>query len=97
MLRIIAKNFIKPEEIAKAEPIFRELVAESLKDSGCLEYRLHKDAAEPGLYVFIEEWADRESHAKHEASEHFKRLLPQIGALAAKPGEALFLHDEVKG
>jgi quinol monooxygenase YgiN len=95
MIRIIAKNFIKPSETDKAEPLFRELVAASGKDQGCLEYRLHKDAAEPGLYVFIEEWADKDSHAKHNESEHFKRILPQIGALAAKPAEVLFLHEEL--
>jgi quinol monooxygenase YgiN len=96
MIRIIAKNFIKTSEISKAEPLFRELVAASKKDQGCLEYRLHKDDAEPGLYVFIEEWADKDSHAKHDASEHFTRIIPQIGALTAKPAEVLFLHDELK-
>jgi hypothetical protein len=48
MVRIIAKNFIKPDSIEKAKPLFRELVAASRKDAGCLEYRLHYDDKELG-------------------------------------------------
>jgi quinol monooxygenase YgiN len=94
MVRIIAKNFIKPDSIEKAKPLFRELVAASRKDAGCLEYRLHYDDKEPGLFVFVEEWADQGAVDKHNNAEHFKRIVPQIGALCSKPGEALVLHAE---
>jgi quinol monooxygenase YgiN len=95
MIRIIAKNFIKPDAVEKAKPLFREIVAASRKEPGCREYRLHCDEKEPGLFVFIEEWADQEILDKHNNSEHFKRIVPQIGELCSRPGEVLLLHGEI--
>ena len=95
MVKVVAKNFIKPESIKTAEPLFRELVAATQKEEGCIEYRLFFDPKETGVYAFIEEWASQAALDRHMASEHFKRILPQINALASKPGNALVL-DEFK-
>jgi quinol monooxygenase YgiN len=95
MIRIIAENYIRTNEVDKAEILFRELVAASRKDPGCFEYRVHKDDEVPGLYVFIEEWSDRIAHQKHDESEHFKRIIPQITAMASRRARVLILHDEV--
>jgi hypothetical protein len=53
MIRVVAKNFIKPEKIKEAEPLFRELVAETQKEEGCVEYRLFVAPGQPGLYCIL--------------------------------------------
>ncbi|GHV92688.1 antibiotic biosynthesis monooxygenase [Spirochaetia bacterium] len=95
MVKVVAKNFIKPEGIKAVEPLFRELVAATQKEEGCIEYRLFFDPKEKGVYAFIEEWASQAALDKHMASEHFTRIFPQISALTSRPGDVLLL-DEFK-
>jgi quinol monooxygenase YgiN len=94
MVRVVAPNYIKPENVKTAEPLFREIIAATRKEAGCIEYRLFTKPEEPGLFVFIEEWKTQADLDKHMASEHFTRLIPQIGKLKAKDGSILVFGEE---
>jgi quinol monooxygenase YgiN len=96
MVRVVAKNFIKPENIEAAKPLFKKLIAATRKEAGCIEYRLFSKPEEPGLFVFIEEWKTQAALDKHMASEHFTTIIPQIDKLKAKKGDALVLSQELK-
>ena len=93
MIRVIAQNYLKPEHIAEAEPLFREMLAETNKEDGCIEYRLYTKEDEPGFYVFVEEWESMEHLRAHFATEHFKRIIPQIGSFKAKDGGAWVMKE----
>ena len=94
MVRVIAKNFIKPEPISQVEPIFRELIEATHKnDKGCVEYRLYTDPKETGAFIFIEEWETQAALDSHAASEHYKRLIPHVRAAAAKKNEITILEE----
>jgi quinol monooxygenase YgiN len=93
MLKVIAENFIKPDKAEAAAPLFRELIAATRKEEGCIEYRLFLDGEKPGSFVFVEEWASAEALDKHMKSEHFTRIIPQIGAFQAKAGQVLKLKE----
>ena len=95
MIRVVASNYIKSEHINAAEPLFREMIAATQKEKGCIEYRLFVKKDEPGRYVYIEEWESQTDLDNHMASEHFKRIIPQIGKLKSKDGEVLIM-DEFK-
>jgi quinol monooxygenase YgiN len=95
MVRVVAPNHIKPENVKDVLSLFSELIAATRKEAGCLEYRLHTKSEEPGLFVFIEEWESAEALQKHMASEHFKRLIPQIAAFKAKDGAGTVFDGEV--
>jgi len=95
MVRVIAKNFLKAENIEVAAPLFREMIAETVKEDGCIEYRLFVDNSDPTIHIFTEEWTTQEALDKHAASAHYARIIPQIRALCAKPGE-LSLSKEFK-
>ncbi|WP_043923230.1 putative quinol monooxygenase [Leadbettera azotonutricia] len=84
MVKVIATNYLNPDKAKDAEPIFRELIAATRKEKGCIEYRLFKKNGEPGVYVFIEEWESQPILDKHMASEHFTRLIPQIDKFKIK-------------
>ncbi|MDR3120271.1 MAG: antibiotic biosynthesis monooxygenase [Clostridiales bacterium] len=96
MVRVVAPNYLKKDSVEKAAPLFREMIAATRKEDGCIEYRLFTDPKNPAVFVFIEEWTSQEALDRHCASEHFKRIIPQIGALCEKPGDATVLHEEFK-
>ncbi|MEX5569165.1 putative quinol monooxygenase [Pseudomonas syringae] len=47
------------------------LVEPSRNENGNISYELFEDQNEPGLFIFVEEWASTEAHNKHhEHSVH---------------------------
>jgi quinol monooxygenase YgiN len=78
VLKVIAEDFIKTEHIDAVMPLYRELVAATKKEPQCIAYDLFIDEKDPGHFIFIEEWPDREALDAHCASEHFQRLVPLI-------------------
>ena len=93
MVKVVAPNHIKAEHIASVEPLFREIIEATQKEHGCIEYRLFVTDDEPGLYVFIEEWESMEDLQNHFATEHFKRIVPQIKSFSSKGGAAWVLKE----
>lgn len=86
MLKVIAEDFIRPEHVDTVMPLYRKLVRRTRKEPLCLAYDLFTDQRQPGHFVFIEEWPDQAALDAHCASEHFRRLVPQIDAFQEKPG-----------
>lgn len=80
MLKVIARDFIKPEAVEIVLPLYRELVERTREEERCIAYDLFVDQKEPGHFIFIEEWPDREALDAHCRSEHFTRLVPLINA-----------------
>ncbi|EKT57436.1 putative quinol monooxygenase [Providencia sneebia] len=78
MLKVIAEEFICTEAIEIVLPLYRELVASTKMEPLCISYDLYVDEKDPGHFIFIEEWPDREALNKHCASEHFQRIVPMI-------------------
>jgi quinol monooxygenase YgiN len=93
MVRVVAKNFIKPENIEAARPLFKKLIAATRKETGCIEYRLFTNSDQPGLFVFIEEWKTQAALDKHMKSEHFTTIIPELNKLKSKKGDGLVLQE----
>ncbi|MFH9723140.1 putative quinol monooxygenase [Streptomyces sp. NPDC017254] len=55
------------------------LVGPTLQEPGCLSYRPYEDPLEPGSWIVVEEWVDRESFEAHLRSPHL------AAAMAAGP------------
>lgn len=80
MLTVIAQDFIRAEAIGTVMPLYRELVELTRREPLNLSYDLFIDQADPGHFIFIETWPDEAALEAHCASEHFRRLVPQIDA-----------------
>jgi quinol monooxygenase YgiN len=93
MIKVIARNFLNPEKISAAAPLLNEILTATRKEDGCIEYRLFVNSKVNTEYVFIEEWSSQEALDKHMNTEHFKRLIPQIGALCSKPMDLTVLDE----
>ena len=80
MLKLIAQDFIRLDAIEIVMPLYRELVELTRADPLNISYELFIDREDAGHFIFIEEWPDRAAVDAHCASEHFRRLVPQIDA-----------------
>ena len=87
MISVVAKLKVKDGELDKCMPLVRELIFETLKEPGCLEYDLHKHIEADGVFAFIEKWETKEDLDSHLASEHFNRLVPAIVELCESEPE----------
>jgi len=82
MIKVIADNFIKEENVEKALPLFEKLVAETRKENGCICYELYRDTKDTTHFVFDEQWESQAHLDAHFKTPHFTTIIPQVGALA---------------
>ena len=94
MIKIIAKNYVKEDKVEIFKETAAELVAKSQAEEGNVYYTLNVDQKNPNVLVFVECWKDQDAIAIHNATEHFARIVPQLGALCEKPG-SVELFDEI--
>ncbi len=87
MIKIIAKNYVKEGNTDEFKKIAMELVVKSQAEDGCIYYNLHEKVGEPNVLTFIECWESQEIIDKHGQTEHFTRIVPQLGKLCENPGE----------
>ena len=59
-----------------SEEVVREaltaLVAPTLEEEGCIDYRLHAVNDDPGLFYFVENWQTAEHLRRHLSSPHIR-------------------------
>lgn len=91
MLKVIAQDFIHPEAIDIVRPLYRELVELTRREPLCISYDLFTDQKDPGHFIFIETWPDRTALDVHCATEHFRRLVPQIDAHQREKGTYILM------
>lgn len=80
MLKLIAQDFIRLDAVEAVMPLYRELVTLTRQEPLNISYELFIDREDPGHFIFVEEWPDRAAVDAHCATEHFKRIVPQIDA-----------------
>ncbi|ABR91796.1 Uncharacterized conserved protein [Janthinobacterium sp. Marseille] len=91
MLKVIAQDFIRPEFIATVRPLYEELIEKTRLEKDCISYNLYIDQKDPGHFVFIEEWPDRQALDVHCQTEHFRRLVPLIDSYQRQAGTFLLM------
>lgn len=75
--------FIRTTETGREELLrtARELVAASLRDEGCVNYDLYESATRGDVLMICETWRDEKTLAAHEATSHFRTLVPRMHRL----------------
>jgi len=86
MIRILAEQKIKKENIGKYHEIVKELVEKSRAEEGCILYDLDQSRDDETVHCFVELWKDEEAIAIHNSTEHFTRIVPLLGELLEEPG-----------
>lgn len=88
MLKIVAKNYVKKDNINDFISLVTKLVQETNQnDEGCIHYELFQDINDSSILTIIEEWESKEALAKHMAAKHFQEIVPMLAAFTEKPSE----------
>lgn len=85
MVKVVAEKYIDEKNLEDFMILANEMIELTRKEDGCIEYVLFQDEKDPRHFSYIETWDSREQLEKHFNSEHFKRLVPQLGELS-EPG-----------
>lgn len=85
MIKIVAKMLVQEGKVEEFKAVAAELVEKSQMEEGNVYYSLNVSVDNPNLLVFLECWKDQEAIDIHNATEHFTRIVPQMGALCAQP------------
>lgn len=94
MVTVVAKNTVKSERIERFIGLAGELIEETRKEKGCIEYSLFRDSETPNILTFIEKWESIEDLKVHFEAPHFKRIVPLFGDLVEKEGD-INIYEEV--
>jgi quinol monooxygenase YgiN len=86
-IRVVAKNHVKPEKTQKFMGLCEDLVKESLKEEGCIEYGVYQELENPEILTMLEEWKDESSLNEHLNSNHFKKIFPMLSECLDKETE----------
>ena len=77
-IRVVAKNYVKPDKIQEFIGLFKKLIEESVKEEGCMDYGLYQELNNPGILTTLEEWRDKSSLDKHLNSDYFREIVPLL-------------------
>ena len=69
----------------------RTMVAETLKEEGCLSYAFARDINDPDLIRIAERWESSEALAAHGQSEHMAAFNAAMGSIK-REGAELWLY-----
>ncbi|WP_292373843.1 putative quinol monooxygenase [Methanosarcina sp. UBA411] len=86
-IRVVAKNYVKPEKVQEFLGLCKNLVELSLKDEGCIDYGLYQELENSETLTFLEEWTDEKSLDQHLNSNHFKEIFPLLSEYLEKETE----------
>lgn len=86
-LYIVAMFHFREEYLLEATDLLRELVYETRKEEGCLQYDLIADSENPGVYFLMEQWKSDEFHLRHSASAHLSNFRKKAAPLFESTAE----------
>ncbi len=85
MYTIIGTVTARPDTRDELLALLKAQVAPTRAEGGCINYDFHVDGADPCVFVFYENWADRAALDAHLAMPHLQPLFSQLDRLLACP------------
>ena len=77
-LYVTARLKAKPEKTEQLKQLLSNVVVESRRENGCLEYGLYQATDDPSVFTTIEVWSDAVSEEAHWDSPHVKLTLEAL-------------------
>jgi len=83
-LTIVARIEAKKDRIDLVKSELLKLIEPTLKETGCIQYELHQDNKNPTVFMFYENWKNRELWQEHMNNPHLAGFLKATdGAVAS--------------
>ena len=90
VIRVLVPTTVEQGDLAEVLRLYDELVTETRKEDGCINYELLQRTENPCELVLVEEWESQEHLDAHTHTEHFVRLVEALDKLeTAAPGADL--------
>ena len=89
-LTLIARLTAKPDQAEALGEGLRALIAPTLAEPGSIEYRLHRDHADPGVWILYETWRSRADLDAHFEQPYTRAMLARFPVLLAREMELTF-------
>lgn len=83
-LTIVARIEAKNDCIDLVKSELLKLIEPTRKEAGCIQYDLYQDNEKPAVFLFFENWENRELWQKHMKTNHLAAYLKATeGAVAS--------------
>ncbi len=69
-LTIVARIEAYPDQVELLKTELQKLVEPTLREPGCIQYDLHQDNLDPAIFLFYENWENRELWQAHMNNRH---------------------------
>jgi len=74
-LTIVGKITAKTDKIDFIKEELVKLIDTTRAEEGCIQYDLHQDNDHPEIFLFFENWENRELWQKHMNNDHLKNYI----------------------
>lgn len=78
-LTIVARIEAKPDQVEFVKSELLKVIPPTRAEAGCLQYDLHQDNDNPAVFLFYENWENRDLWQDHMNSEHLKAYKEAAG------------------
>jgi quinol monooxygenase YgiN len=89
---LTATLYAKPEKRAELLKLLTSFVGKSRSEQGCVDYHFHVSLADPNMFYFYENWAERSDFDRHIALDYQEDWFAKQGEYLAKPVELRFFE-----
>ena len=83
-MKVILRLTAKPDKVDELRAVLLGLAASSRKETGCIDYEILQNAADPCDFTLVEEWTSASALDAHLTTAHvqdaFARGLPLLAA-----------------
>lgn len=84
-ITVIARLTAKPGFESKLEELLKNLIEPTRKEAGCINYTLHLDLENAGVFYFYENWRSQQDLDRHFETPHLKQALEIAPEILAEP------------
>lgn len=82
---VIARARVRPDAHAAFVAAARDCIVTARREHGCLACDMHESVTEPGHFVFLESWEQREHVDRHMRQPYLLAFLDVAGACVSAP------------
>ena len=82
MVKVVARTLVREECIEAYQALAKEIVDETVREPGNVFYTMNQGVEDNRMHAMIEAWESMDALRAHMASEHFRRIVPQMAQYA---------------
>jgi quinol monooxygenase YgiN len=82
-----------PERVKTLEKLLKTFAEQTKTQTGCLEYRIHKNAEQDRQFIVYETWQSHDDYKAQFETEAMKEFAKELPPLLSQPFAAYFANE----